>query len=80
MDFFSQIGAQEILIILLVAIIIIGPKKIVEFGKNAGKLSRNLKKVTTDFSSSLTAEMDEEEKTKKLMAAKSNSKVSSYKN
>lgn len=55
-------------------VVIIGHKKIVEFGKNAGKFSRNLKKVTTDFSSSLTAEMDKEEKTKKLTALQMNSK------
>jgi Tat protein translocase TatB subunit len=62
MDFFSQIGTQEILMILLVAIIVIGPNKIVEFGKSAGKMTRNLKKMTTDMTTSLEKELEEEKK------------------
>jgi Tat protein translocase TatB subunit len=65
MDFFSQIGTQEILMILLVAIIVIGPNKIVEFGKTAGKVTRNLKKATTDMTTSLEKELEEENKKEK---------------
>jgi Sec-independent protein translocase protein TatA len=62
MDFFSQIGTQEILMILLVAIIVIGPNKIVEFGQSAGKMTRNLKKVTTDMTINLEKELEEDKK------------------
>lgn len=62
MDFFSQIGTQEILIILLVAIVVIGPNKIIEFGKSAGKVSRNIKKYTTELTSTLEKELEEDKK------------------
>ncbi len=62
MDLFSQIGTQEILMILLVAIIVIGPNKIVEFGKTVGKVSRNIKKISTDMTTSIERELDEEKK------------------
>lgn len=62
MDLFSQIGTQEILMILLVAVIVIGPNKIVEFGKTVGKVSRNIKKISTDMTTSIERELDEEKK------------------
>ena len=62
MDFFSQIGTQEILMILLVAIIIIGPNKIVDFGKSIGKISRNIKKASMDMTTNLEKELEEEKK------------------
>ncbi len=63
MDFFSQIGTQEILVILLVAIIVIGPNKIVEFGKSVGKVTRSIKKISTDVTTSIEKELEEEKKT-----------------
>jgi Sec-independent protein translocase protein TatA len=65
MDLFSSVGSQEILMILLVAIIVIGPNKIAEFGKTLGNVSRNLKKASTDFTSNITREIEDEEKEKK---------------
>ncbi len=65
MDLFSGVGMQEILMVLLVAIIVIGPNKIAEFGKTMGNVSRNLKKATNDFTSNLNAELEEGEKAKK---------------
>jgi sec-independent protein translocase protein TatB len=64
MDLFSSIGTQEILMILLVAIIVIGPAKIVEFGKTMGKFTRNIKQASTDLTMNLTKELEEEEKGK----------------
>jgi len=68
MDLFSAVGTQEILMILLVAIIVIGPNKIAEFGKTLGNVSRNLKKVSTDFTTNITREIEEEEKQIKTAA------------
>ena len=56
---------QEILMILLVAILAVGPNKIVEFGKSLGNVSRNLKRASTDFTSSLNKEIEIEEKARK---------------
>ncbi len=62
MDFFSQIGTQEILMILLVAIIVIGPNKIADFGKSLGRISRNIKKASMDMTTNLEKELGEEKK------------------
>jgi Sec-independent protein translocase protein TatA len=62
MDLFSSIGMQEILMILLVALLVIGPNKVAEFGKTLGNMSRNLKKASTDFTTSITREIEEEDK------------------
>jgi len=65
MDLFSSVGTQEILMILLVALIVIGPNKIAEFGKTLGNVSRNLKKASSEFTTSITREIEEENKEKK---------------
>ena len=64
MDLFSQIGTQELLMILLVAIIVIGPNKIVEFGRSFGNFTRNIRKMTTDMTANITREIEAEEKNK----------------
>jgi Sec-independent protein translocase protein TatA len=64
-DILSSIGTQEILMILLIAILVIGPNKIASFGKTLGNVSRNLKKASTDFTTNLSREIEEEEKSKK---------------
>ena len=51
--------------ILLVAIIVIGPNKIVEFGKTLGNVSRNIKKASTDFTTNLNREIELEDKNKR---------------
>jgi len=64
LDFLSQVGSQEILLILLVAIIVIGPAKIVEFGKTMGKVTRNIKRTTSEISTSISRELAAEQKEK----------------
>ena len=62
MDIFSGVGTQEILMILLVAIIVIGPAKIAEFGKTMGKYSRSIKQASTNFTTNLNKELEQETK------------------
>jgi sec-independent protein translocase protein TatA len=57
---------QEILMILLVAMLVIGPNKIADFGKTLGNVSRNIKKASTDFTTSLNRELEEEKKGKQI--------------
>jgi Sec-independent protein translocase protein TatA len=52
--------------ILLVAMLVIGPNKIADFGKTLGNMSRNIKKASTDFTTSINREIEEEEKNKKI--------------
>jgi sec-independent protein translocase protein TatA len=61
MDLFG-IGAGELLMIFLVAFLVLGPRKVIDFGKSAGKMVRSVKKASTDLTSSLTHELEEEER------------------
>ncbi|MDP2729932.1 MAG: twin-arginine translocase TatA/TatE family subunit [Dehalococcoidales bacterium] len=61
MDFFS-VGTGEILLILVIGLIVFGPTRIVEIMRGLGKLMYNLRKMTSDLTTGLTREIEEEEK------------------
>jgi len=69
MDLFSSIGIQEIVMILVIALIFVGPGKIAEFGTSAGKMINNLKKMSTDVTTKLEKELLEEKKGKEATAS-----------
>ena len=64
--FGGTIGAPEILIVLLVALVIFGPKKLPELGKGLGRGMRDFKRAVTGDDED---ERREEETTKKAVAA-----------
>jgi sec-independent protein translocase protein TatA len=59
MDLFG-IGTGEIIMILVVALLIFKPAKVVELGRTLGKTIKAIKKTTTDLTSSITREIEEE--------------------
>ncbi len=59
---FFDIGGWEILLILVVALIIWGPGKIPEVARTLGKVLHTLRKASYDFTSTVTKELDMEEK------------------
>ena len=61
MDFFGM-GMGEILLILVVALLIWGPGRIVEIGRTLGKLTSTLRKASTDLTTQITRELEVEEK------------------
>ena len=61
MDFLG-VGGWEVLLILVVAAIILGPGKVVEFGRTLGKMARVLKKATSDLTTQVTKELEDQEK------------------
>ena len=61
MDFFG-IGFGEILLIIIIALIIFGPGRLPEIARTIGRITRSLRKATTDFTTSLTKEIDTVEK------------------
>ena len=63
MDFFG-IGTGEILLVLLVALIVFGPGRIVEIGRTLGRMMHTLKKASSDFTSQVTKELEGEEKSR----------------
>jgi sec-independent protein translocase protein TatA len=63
MDFLG-IGGWEIFIIIIIALLVYGPGKIVEVARTLGKIVRNLKDVTSSLTAQITKELDVQEKTK----------------
>jgi sec-independent protein translocase protein TatA len=63
MDLFG-IGFGELILILLVALIVFGPGRLPEIARTISKISRNLTKTTSEFTSAMKKEIDLEEKDK----------------
>ena len=61
MDFFG-IGPMEIILILIIGLIIFGPGKLPQIGRDLGKALRSFKKATTDLSAEVSRELEEEKK------------------
>jgi len=59
------VGTAEVLMILLVALLVIGPNKVVEFARTMGKITRTIKKMSFDVTTSLTKELELEEEKKR---------------
>ena len=57
MDFFG-IGPWEILLILIIALIIVGPGKIPEIARTLGRTIRAIKKASADLTTAVTREME----------------------
>ncbi len=63
MDFLG-IGGWEILLILLVALLIYGPGRIVGVARNVGKIVHTLKNATSTITAQISKELEEQEKSK----------------
>jgi len=61
MDFFGM-GMGEILLILVVALLIWGPSRIVEIGRTLGRIVGTLRKASFDLTKQITKELEDEEK------------------
>ncbi|GEM_PF-3122952 len=57
-------GFQEIVVIVLVAMIALGPAKIVDFSKKLGKFTRDVKRTSENTVNALKREIEDEEKHK----------------
>ena len=60
MDFLG-IGPWEILLILILALILVGPGKITEVAKTMGRTIRAIKKASSDLTATVTRELEEKE-------------------
>ncbi|QJT08462.1 Sec-independent protein translocase protein TatB [Oceanidesulfovibrio marinus] len=59
------IGSTELLVILAVALIILGPKKLPQIARALGKGVAEFKKVSTDLQRTINVEMEREEREQK---------------
>ena len=61
MDLFGM-GTGEILLIVVVALIIWGPGRMIEISRALGKMVHNFKKATFDLTEQISKETEEQEK------------------
>ena len=59
------VGLPEVTVILILALLIFGPKKLPELGKQLGKTLKSLKKASNEFQNEIDQVMNDEEAEKK---------------
>jgi TatA/E family protein of Tat protein translocase len=57
---FGTLGGPEILLILVVALIVFGPRKLPEIGKTMGKMLAEFRKASSDFKQTIEDEVEAE--------------------
>ena len=55
------VGLPEVTVILILALLIFGPKKLPELGKQLGKTLKSLKKASNEFQNEIDKVMNEED-------------------
>ena len=66
---FGSIGMPELIIILVIALIIFGPRKLPELGRSLGRSINEFKKASNELRSTLEEEIRIEEQREKTAAA-----------
>lgn len=54
----ANIGLGELLLILIISILVTGPKRTIEIARTLGRVSRQLRDLSQEFTSALQAEID----------------------
>ena len=66
------VGLPEVTVILILALLIFGPKKLPELGKQLGKTLKSLKKASNEFQNEIEKVVNEEDKDKSPKSIESN--------
>ena len=66
------VGLPEVTVILILALLIFGPKKLPELGKQLGKTLKSLKKASNEFQNEIDQVMKEEDKDESPKSIESN--------
>jgi len=66
------VGLPEVTVILILALLIFGPKKLPELGKQLGKTLNSLKKASNEFQNEIDKVMNEEDKDESPKSIESN--------
>ena len=66
------VGLPEVTVILILALLIFGPKKLPELGKQLGKTLKSLKKASNEFQNEIDKVINEEDKEESLKSIESN--------
>ena len=57
---FGTLGGPEVLLILVLALIVFGPRKLPEIGKSMGKMLAEFRKASNDFKRTIEDELEAE--------------------
>ena len=66
------VGLPEVTVILILALLIFGPKKLPELGKHLGKTLKSLKKASNEFQNEIDQVMNKEDKEETPKSIESN--------
>ncbi len=66
------VGLPEVTVILILALLIFGPKKLPELGKQLGKTLKSLKKASNEFQNEIDKVMKEDDKEESPKSLESN--------
>ena len=66
------VGLPEVTVILILALLIFGPKKLPELGKQLGKTLKSLKKASNEFQNEIDQVINEEDKEESPQSIESN--------
>ena len=69
---FGSIGMPELIIIMVIALIIFGPRKLPELGKSLGRSINEFKRASTDLQNTLEQEIKLEEQKETQAKARDN--------
>ena len=73
---FGTLGGPELLLILVIALIVFGPRKLPEIGKSMGKLMAEFRRASNDFKRTIEDEVDAEKiRDKERIVAEHEAKV-----
>jgi Tat protein translocase TatB subunit len=59
---FLNVGPWELVVVLIIAILVAGPERMVEIARSLGRVSRQLRSLSREFTTALQAEIQAAEK------------------
>ena len=73
------VGLPEVTVILILALLIFGPKKLPELGKQLGKTLKRLKKASNEFQNEIDQVMNEEDESPKSIESNQTNEINQEK-
>jgi len=73
------VGLPEVTVILILALLIFGPKKLPELGKQLGKTLKSLKKASNEFQNEIDQVMNEEDESRKSIESNQTNEINQEK-
>ena len=73
------VGLPEVTLILILALLIFGPKKLPELGKQLGKTLKSLKKASNEFQNEIDQVMNEEDESPKSIESNQTNEINQEK-